>query len=263
MEVTFVFLDSPYNDLSKCNITDSLTVKKDLADDDSVTDIAKVIAKKYSKCKQGNNESSEDVPVILFFNPVDGQDLYSTSPDYYFNEKNEVIFLDFYEKFTHNWKLKDFKKMKNSGHIKNDISLVYIAVAQGLGAVDGYEELIKILTSFLLGLFQNFLISSAEGTIRTAILKIKNKDIQKVTEQWVNVQGLRATRKLRLFIVKKGNWELKELAINLNTTQEMAMLLLESLGYELQGNQYMPSYSKEAIQRRLDWERRENLELSE
>lgn len=44
--------------------------------------------------------------LFFFFNPVEGQDFYNTTPDYYFDEKNEVIFFDSNEKFTHNWTLK-------------------------------------------------------------------------------------------------------------------------------------------------------------
>ena len=37
------------------------------------------------------------------------------------------------------------------------------------------------------------------------------------------------------------------------------MILLESLGYELKDNQFVPSYSEEAIRRRRKiWEEREN-----
>lgn len=63
--------------------------------------------------------------------------------------------------------------------------------------------------------------------------KLKYKDIQKIAEYWVNKQGIRSSRQLREFIINKGNWELNELAINLNISQEYAMILLESLGYEL------------------------------
>lgn len=152
--------------------------------------------------------------------------------------------------------------MKHNGHIKSDISIVYVAVPQGLGA-GYYEETIKILTFLLFEGFKELLVSSGKSALRASIIKIKNRDIQKIAEQWVKKQGLRAARQLRLFIVNKGNWELNELAINLNITQEQAMLLLESLGFELRGNQYIPSYSEEAIQRRLDWEKRENLQSTE
>ena len=39
------------------------------------------------------------------------------------------------------------------------------------------------------------------------------------------------------------------------------MILLESLGYELKDNQFVPSYSEEAIRRRKIWVEREKLQL--
>ncbi|MGH2179823.1 hypothetical protein ACQ1ZQ_15315, partial [Enterococcus faecalis] len=110
-------------------------VKKELAHDDSVTDMAKEVAKGYINCNLGHvRETERDISVILFFKPVDGQDIYSTTPDYYFNERDEVIFFDFNEKIKHNWTLKELKKLKYKEHIKNDISVVYVAIPQGIGA---------------------------------------------------------------------------------------------------------------------------------
>ncbi len=264
MEVTFIYLDTPCRDLNESNITDLYTVKKELADDDSVTDMAKEVAKDYINCNLGHvRETERDISVILFFKPVDGQDIYSTTPDYYFNERDEVIFFDFNEKIKHNWTLKELKKLKYKEHIKNDISVVYVAIPQGIGAGFLEEQIILSIKSFIFERFMGMLVSGAKSTLKSRISKIKNKDIQKIAEQWVKKQGLRSARQLRLFIINKGNWELSELAINVNITQEQAMLLLESLGFELQGNQYIPSYSEKAIQRRLEWEKRENLQLTE
>lgn len=259
MEVTFIYLDTPYRNLNECNVTDSYIVKKELADDDSVTDIAKEVAKNYINRNLGHFGGTEgDISVILFFNPVDGQDLYSTNPDYYFNERDVVIFIDSNEKSIHNWTLEELKKLKYNEHIKNDISVVYVAICQGLGA--GFDEglLIFLIKSFIFEIFRELLVSKGKSILKSYISKIKKRDIQKIAEQWVKNQGLRSARQLRLFIVNKGNWKLNDLANNLNITQEQAMLLLESLGFELQGNQYLPSYSDEAIHRRKNWEEKEN-----
>lgn len=261
MEVTFIYLDTPYRDLTECNVSDSYTVKKELVDDDSVTDIAKGVAKDYINRNLGHfGGIEEDIPVILFFNPVDGQDLYSTNPDYYFNERDNVIFFDFNEKITHNWTLEELKKLKYNKHIKNDISVVYVAVPQGIGAGFLEEQIISFIESFIFERFMDLLGSGAKSTIKSAIYKIKNRDIQRVAEQWVRNQGLRSAKQLRQFIINKGNWELNELANNLNISQEYAMVLLESLGYELSNNKFIPSYSEEAIQRRRSWEEREKLQ---
>ena len=87
-------------------------------------------------------------------------------------------------------------------------------------------------------------------------MQLKEKrHIQRVANQWVK-QGLRGGRQLRLFIVNKGNWRLDELARCLSISQEDAMSLLISLGYELKDNQYIPCYSEEAVQNRRRWEKR-------
>ncbi|HCT9607778.1 TPA: hypothetical protein OUC84_002910, partial [Enterococcus faecalis] len=103
-------------------------------------------------------------------------------------------------------------------------------------------------------------VDYVKDNLKNLQYKLKYKDIQKIAEYWVNKQGIRSSRQLREFIINKGNWELNELAINLNISQEYAMILLESLGYELKDNQFVPSYSEEAIRRRKIWEEREKLQ---
>ena len=51
--------------------------------------------------------------------------------------KNEVIFLDIFDNVKHNWKLKELKNLKEKGHIRNDISVVYIYVPKGMGQRQG------------------------------------------------------------------------------------------------------------------------------
>ena len=55
---------------------------------------------------------------------------------------------------------------------------------------------------------------------------------------------------------KQRELRLDELARCLSISQEDAMSLLISLGYELKDNQYIPCYSEEAVQNRRRWEKK-------
>ena len=57
--------------------------------------------------------------------------------------KNEVIFLDIFDNVKHNWKLKELKNLKEKGHIRNDISVVYIYVPKGMGQRQGQVLFLK------------------------------------------------------------------------------------------------------------------------
>ncbi|HDT8167238.1 TPA: hypothetical protein RD694_000562, partial [Enterococcus faecalis] len=122
------------------------------------------------------------------------------------------------------------------------------------------EVIINNLSNIMFQVFLALAVDYVKDNLKNLQYKLKYKNIQKIAEYWVNKQGIRSSRQLREFIINKGNWELNELAINLNISQEYAMILLESLGYELKGNQFAPSYSEEAVRRRKIWEEREKLQ---
>ena len=240
MEITFIYIGNPKVDLKESNLAEFYTVKKELANNDSITEAAKDIVKSYNKQKRDYLESQDkDRSVFLSFNPIEGQTLYTSYPDYYFNEKNEVIFLDLVGKANHNWTLKELKNMKLNFPVDHII-----------------EELSKFIVSVLEPVFVELAIKGG----RHIATKGKKRHIQRVANQWVKKQGLRGGRQLRLFIVNKGNWRLDELARCLSISQEDAMSLLISLGYELKDNQYIPCYSEEAVQNRRRWEKKENLQ---
>ncbi|WP_154081027.1 hypothetical protein [Enterococcus faecalis] len=150
--------------------------------------------------------------------------------------------------------------MKQAGHIKNDISVIYIFVPQGLGGPGPFSELaVNFITQFLSDLLSGVAVDYVNNKIKNTFTKKVNKEMQLIAMYWIKNQGMNSPQQLRTFITEKGNWELKELATNLNISQEFAMELLISLGYELSGDRYIPSYTEEAIQHRKKWEDTETL----
>ncbi|EMS0255339.1 hypothetical protein WKN70_002146, partial [Enterococcus faecalis] len=51
MEMTFIYIDAPDIDLKNFSLDDFYTVTKELDDDDSITDIARDIAKRCTEHK--------------------------------------------------------------------------------------------------------------------------------------------------------------------------------------------------------------------
>ena len=142
--------------------------------------------------------------VYLSLNPIKGQNFYDSMLNYYFNEKNEVIFLDIFDNVKHNWKLKELKNLKEKGHIRNDISVVYIYVPKGMGAAAGagsfLEVIINNLSNIMFQVFLALAVDYVKDNLKNLQYKLKYKDIQKIAEYWVNKQGIRSSRQLRSFL---------------------------------------------------------------
>ncbi|EHZ5363992.1 hypothetical protein K6B91_001669, partial [Enterococcus faecalis] len=91
MEMTFIYIDAPDIDLKNFSLDDFYTVTKELDDDDSITDIARDIAKRCTEHKMSNFKGKIiNQFVYLSLNPIKGQNFYDSMLNYYFNEKNEV-----------------------------------------------------------------------------------------------------------------------------------------------------------------------------
>ncbi|HAZ1132154.1 TPA: hypothetical protein J0V01_002732 [Enterococcus faecium] len=261
MKITFI-CDAEIDLNSHKFITDNAyTTVREVSDYDSVTDIAREIIVEFNNNINGEFKGiTKEMPVGLFFNPESGQKFSETFPDFYFNDKNEVVFLDTIEKLKYNWSLKELTNMKRAGHIKNDISVIYIFIPHGIGGTGQITEIIvnffiQTLSAVLAGAAVNFI--DKDNKIPKILTRKEKEQIQKIASYWVKNQGMESPEQLRTFITKKGNWELKELATNLNIPQEFAMKLLISLGYELSGNKFIPSYTDDAIQHRKIWEETE------
>ncbi|EHQ2626974.1 hypothetical protein KRC34_002774, partial [Enterococcus faecalis] len=73
MEITFIYIGNPKVDLKESNLAEFYTVKKELANNDSITEAAKDIVKSYNKQKRDYLESQDkDRSVFLSFNPIEG-----------------------------------------------------------------------------------------------------------------------------------------------------------------------------------------------
>ncbi|NBJ47222.1 hypothetical protein C6N01_13525 [Enterococcus faecalis] len=261
MKITFICDAEPDLNSNKFNIDNAYKIVREVSDSDSVTEIAKEVIVEYNNSMNGRFKGiTKQIPVGLCFNPESGQKYYETFPDFYFNKKNEVVFFNFSDKLEYNWSLKELKNMKRAGHIKNDISVIYIFVPQGIGGPGPFTEFaVNFLTQFLSGLLSEVAVDYVNNKIKNAFTKKETKEIQRIANYWVKNQGVHSPQQLRTFITKKGNWELKELATNLNISQEFAMKLLICLGYEFSDNQFIPSYTEEATQHRKKWEDTETL----
>lgn len=260
MKINFIY-GAFYNyDSKKLVSENTYQVAREVNDNESLKDIAIEIAleagEKGFYVYDGLKELNK---IFLSFHPIAGEDFLNNFPNYYFNDKEEVIFFKDLEKFEYNWTLEELNRLKQKGYIKNDISTIYIILPQfgGVGDAGGLEVIKDLFFNHLLDLFIGYGISFTIEKGKKIIPNHKLKRIRKIADIWVEEGAIRNIWQLKNFVTQKGNWEIGELSQSLRIDQEFSQILLISLGYELQGNIYIPSYSVKAIQARKEWDRTE------
>lgn len=257
MKIDFIY-GALYDYDSKKFVSESVyQVVREVNEKESLKDIAIEIALEAGE--QGfhvYDDLKELNKIFLNFPPVADEDPLNNFPNYYFNDKEEVVFFKDLEKFEYNWTLEELNRMKQKGYIKNDISTIYITLPQfgGAGDAGGLQLIQDLFYNHLLDLAIGYGLSFTVVKGKKVISDYKLRKIRKIAKYWVHEDSLRHIWQLKNFIIQKGTWEIEELSQKLRIEQEFSQILLVSLGYELQGNMYIPSYSDEAIQARKSWD---------
>lgn len=260
MKINFIYGEIYNYDSQKFISDNTYCVTKEVEERQSIKDIAIEVALEagdrgfyvYNNLKELNK-------IFLRFYPIDDEHTLDNFPNYHFNNQGEVVFFKDLEKYQYNWTLEELIYMQQKGYIKNDISTIYINLSQfgGIGDAGGLELLKDLFFNHLLDLFIGYGISFTVAKGKEMIPNHKLERIRKIAEVWVEEGAIRNIWQLKNFVTQKGNWEIGELSQRLRIDQEFSQILLTSLGYELQGNMYIPSYSVKAIQARKEWDKSE------
>lgn len=169
---------------------------------------------------------------------------------FYLTEDEQIIFMTYYESLEKDWTIIEFENLINNGYITGDLDTIYVSIPSGLGGGWHPEYVVTILTTV------SKIILPLLGTY--SLNKIKKKifmrKMKKVAKRWVEKHGVRGAKQIREFIDRKGEWQIERLKKSLNIDEEIAVLFLSSLGYELKGNKWEKSYSENAIEKRKKWE---------
>lgn len=257
MKINFIY-GSFYDYDSKKFVSENVyKVTREVNEKESLKDIAIEIALEAGENGFHVDDGLKDLnQIFLNFSQITDEDPLNNFPNYYFNDKEEVIFFEGLEKYEYNWTLEELNWMKQKGYIKNDISTIYIILPQfgGAGDAGGLQLIQDLFFNHLLDLTIGYGLSLTVVGGKKVISGYKLRKIRKIAKYWVHEGSFRHIWQLKKFIIQKGNWEIEELSQKLRIDQEFSQILLVSLGYELQGNIYIPSYSDKAIQARKYWD---------
>ncbi|EOK04983.1 hypothetical protein [Enterococcus faecalis] len=107
MKITFICDAVPDSNSNKFSTENAYKIVREVFDSDSITDIAKEVIVEYNNNMNGRFKGiTKETSVALCFNPESGQKYYETFPDFYFNNKNEVVFFNFIDILKYNWSLR-------------------------------------------------------------------------------------------------------------------------------------------------------------
>lgn len=196
------------------------------------------VRKKYFTILQENHPL--DISVNKEFNGI-----------YFFiNKEEQVVFLTLYEHLERDTTISELENLISKGYLNGTTDTVYVKLPQGLGSGQTPDYLSIILTSV------SKLVIPVVGGIFTKKIKqfLFMRKMKKIAKHWIEYQGVRGAKQIRIFIDNNGEWRTEELKKCLDIDEEVATNLLISLGYELEGNTWHKSYSDKAINNRKRWE---------
>lgn len=176
---------------------------------------------------------------------------------FYFDKKGEVHFLEFQELLHYDWTISELDFLNKNDFLEGNTSKIYLYIPGGLGSGPEFdivgqitEHLFTVLSQVSVEMLAAYALKKGIGMIKN---KIKYDDIQKVVKRWVKNNGVRESKQIREFISQKGNWKTEELQKTLRVSEELAVILLLSLGFELKENNWVRSDSESALNKRNEW----------
>ncbi|KGF77096.1 hypothetical protein [Lactococcus lactis] len=172
---------------------------------------------------------------------------------FYFGNNGEVIFLSFYESLEKDWSVSELDYLYEGGYINNNTDIIYIAYPMGLGA-GIVSDLVNIISSHLLDVILGEIVLNGVGIVKTQVKnkKIENQ-IKNIAKRLVEKNKLKSLKQLREIIESKESWELDDFKKILTLEEREAIMILDSLGYELSENSWYKSFSAEATGKRERW----------
>lgn len=204
--------------------------------------------------KSWTTDVSDDNAIQLYLaeddvqNPTEGYNKHGFGIKYAINKDQSIRILNNYEPLHADWTLSEIQELVNANYIKGDQRHIIIGVPCGLGAGGGpmpFEW-----AGFLIALSAPVKLGWKHA-LRTVNL-IDRRKIQKIAREWKN-NGILYPSTLREFIDVKAEWRLPEVKQRLKLSDEYAIKLLTSLGFEPKGDGWRLTHSKASIENRSKW----------
>lgn len=170
----------------------------------------------------------------LFIN-IKNKDQYFESPKLYFQENNQVLFLEPYKELVHDWRYGDFEKLHQYGYLNGDIKTIVFhptTMVFGKGCAG-----LNLLSPETLGLLidNKDYIGIGIGALSFSYKKINNyikyRKIRAVAKKWQKENGMIFVYQLRYFVDNGNEWTVKKLKKQLGIKKSFARKLFKQLGY--------------------------------
>lgn len=198
----------------------------------------------------------------LFIN-IKNKDQYFETPKLYFQENDQVFFLEPYKELVYDWRYGDFEKLHQYGYLDGDIKTIVFYPATmvfGKGCAG-----LNLLSPETLGLLMDNIdyIGMGIGVLSFSCKKVKSffkyRKIRAVAKKWQKKNGMIFVYQLRYFVDNGNDWTVKKLKKQLGISKPFAKKLFKRLGYiDVCGTWYKgdDEFSKK---RREEWMKNEKI----
>lgn len=157
------------------------------------------------------------------------------TPKLYFQENNQVLFLEPYKELVYDWRYGDFEKLHQYGYLNGDIKTIVFypsTVIFGKGCAG-----LNLLSPETLGLLMDnkdyigMGLCALSFSYKKVMNFIKFRKIRAVAKKWQKKNGMIFVYQLRYFVDNGNDWTVIKLKKQLGISKPFARKLFKQLGY--------------------------------
>lgn len=228
---------------------------------------SEVIKSSFGKVPNWLEKVNDDQPISIYLDGRSAEEKQSMpyGVGYDLRDNGNVIFLNErqYEPLSHDWTYRKILKLSEAGYISGDVKHIIIETPRGLGG-PGDIDLGTLIADMLpfIGAF-----STIEGAMQFKDRLIRAITYRKMVKSF-KANGLYSLKQIRRLLETNKTWKTQKVMRALSVKRNMAVAILEKLGYS-RGDRGVWSFDDtlvESLRLREKWleqEQKEEKRISE
>lgn len=194
----------------------------------------------------------------LFIN-IKNEEQSCETPKLYFQENNQVLFLQPYKELVYDWRYGDFEKLHQYGYLNGDVeTIVFYPATMVFGKGSAGLNLFSPESLELLMTYKDY-ICTGFWVLSFLYNKLKRRKIRAVAKKWQEKNGVTFVYQLRYFVDNGKDWTVRKLKRQLGIKKTFARKLLKQLGYiDVCGTWYKGD-DELSKKRRANWMKNEEI----
>ncbi len=191
---------------------------------------SEVIKSSFGKIPNWLEKVNDDQPISIYLDGRSAEEKRSMpyGIGYDLRDNGNVIFLNErqYEPLSHDWTYRKILELNKAGYISGDVKHIIVETPRGLGGPGDID--LSILIADMLAFIGVF--STVEG-----VMQLKDRLISAITYRKMvksfKTNGLYSLKQIRLLLDTNKTWKTQKVMRALSVKRNMAVAILEKLGY--------------------------------